>query len=280
MSRYLVALLSLFALGLAACVPEDPCRCVEEDGGGLFELDAFIPPDAGAADVHLDFDAAPAVDATRDAGPDAPWASLEVTPAILDFGSPCGDSAYDFTVRNMGTASTGRLAVEVTGSPFVLVGTDCVPGLGPGASCVVEVRAEFDWAPGSRGGVLRVHGEGVEASAALSVSFPSCDLILWGGPPIDFGSVAVGERSEARRATFRSTMLVVSEPIRIALSGRDSGDFEVVPSPDSCEDLALGSLQSCEVLVRFAPTARGARSAALRVVPMGAFGVGLAGKGE
>jgi hypothetical protein len=246
-------------------LPAELCTCAELDAG---PVDAARTPDAPAEFDAASIDAAPIADAppdaTNDAGTDAVIVQLEILPRSLDFGSPCSDTSHDFTIRNEGTLHSGPLTVDVLGDQFTLVGTDCLRGLAPGADCLAEVRATYS-TPGSHEGSLRARSASHEANAPLTAAHLSCDAILWGGPPIELGSVAVGARSEPSSTTISSTVPGPTAPLRVVIVGSNPGDFEVVPVPDSCVGLVLSNGQRCEVTVRFSPTAPGPRSAVLRV---------------
>ena len=79
---------------------------------------------------------------------------------------------------------------------------------------------------------------------------------------VDFGTQAVGSPSAPQTVTLSSTgtaPLVVSD---VTVAGPDASDFAIVA--DDCAGATLAPSESCDVSVRFTPSAVGSRAATLR----------------
>jgi hypothetical protein len=84
---------------------------------------------------------------------------------------------------------------------------------------------------------------------------------------LDFGTVTIGD-SASRTATAQHVGFGPLGVAGVQLGGADAGDFAVVQ--DDCTDQRLHSEGSCQVAVRFTPTAAGERRAELAIAHTGA----------
>jgi len=189
-----------------------------------------------------------------------------VSPALWDFGSvPVGASSNpkSFTISNatsqpvpigpaLGSATVG----------FTITTNNCTSPLNPGASCNVTVSftartlgSAFDTLmpiPGKPGASLI--GGGL-LSGKVQVS-PSS---------LDFGDLPVGQMSAPRTIELRNETDATAFPAPII---QGSADF-VLGNVGQCLSLVIG--QTCTVVVTYAPTSVGAKTATL-VTGLGAAG--------
>jgi hypothetical protein len=231
---------------------------------GLNNCPGVLPAGAGC-DVSVTF--APSPDSHGGgemiAGPGGRGTSLGATvvvphvtysPPSRDFGNvPVGTSVLQtFTVT---TDTTIRISDSVSPRPFRLTTTGtCGSSLVAGQSCTIEVRFTPNVAGpitgeleiGSFMPVASLSGTGV-ASGAVALS-PASN---------NFGAVAVGQ---SRDFTFTLNNTTASdffpEP---SFGGNNFAEFQQVGG--TCGTLLANS--SCTMIVRFSPTAAGARNATM-----------------
>ena len=169
-----------------------------------------------------------------------------------------------FVVTNSGTASMTLGELELGGEDpgeFELGVGDCSGAtLEPGEECTVEVA----FAPTSATGfsaTLLVPGEAPTASVGLE-GLGVQPEISSSPTSVDFGSQQVGVGAGPTEAV--SVVNSGSAPLEIAtvaLAGTDAGDFAV--ASDECSGVTLTPAGECTVVLAFAPTATGERSAVL-----------------
>jgi HYDIN/CFA65/VesB family protein len=176
----------------------------------------------------------------------------------------------DITITNTGDLPGGFFVAIVSGGDvgsFRVLHEDCTGALiNPSASCTAEVRFQPDDA-GAKAATLtfvggqgepfqmRLTGEGVDPRVSLT---PASH---------DFGRLQVGDTGQAQPFELRNDGDV---PLRVggaSIVGDDTDQFRL--AGDECTDVTLAAGASCQVRVRFAPEARGARSARLRLLADG-----------
>jgi len=164
------------------------------------------------------------------------------------------------TLTNIGSAALPLLAPTITGinAADFLKTTTCGTTLAAAASCTISVKFKPK-AAGFRTALLNVKytGVGSPQSVALSgigVTPPSASLLPASLP---FPSELVGTTSAAQTATLTNTGTLTVSISKIA-----------VPAPfhqtNNCP-AALAAATSCQILVTFAPTTRGAVTGKLSV---------------
>jgi hypothetical protein len=99
--------------------------------------------------------------------------------------------------------------------------------------------------------LVSLQGEGISPQLSIDPS------------PFDFGSFAPGSRSPQQAFAVEDTGSSAATIGAVALSGADSGQFQI--TADACSSAALGPGDRCEIGVVFAPTSSGAKSATLAV---------------
>src|SRR5262249_47783832 len=99
---------------------------------------------------------------------------------------------------------------------------------------------------------MQLTGTGVDPRASLSPD------------SFDFGRLAVGATSKAQSFELTNNGDIPLQVNGASIVGDDADQFRL--AGDGCTDATLATGQSCQVFVRFAPDARGARSARLRLL--------------
>ena len=268
----------------------------------------FVSP----TDLHLGA-GSPAVDAGAGAPPDLPATDLDGNPrvvgAAVDLGvyesqtpaPPPPAATFDPANVDFGTLPGSRHVVEAAvtlsntgGSPLAVtaaatnggvfsVEADACSGitLGPADSCIVQVGFLPVGAGVAHGTLNVTDGLGTQ-------SVPLTGTVISGGASgtpviIDFGSVRVGERSQAATATVTNTGNADLNVGNLSLTGSNSGDFVILKGRrTTCAYARLPVGATCTVQLAFRPTATGARSALLLVAsddPVSPVGVFLTGTG-
>lgn len=189
------------------------------------------------------------------------------------------------TVTNTGNADLvlGPSAVSVIGGnagDFDIDLDGCSnQNIAPSATCDVDVTFTPS-ATGPRSSNLRfvtnaasspddvaLTGTGVNANApAFSVAPPS----------FDFGNVRVGTNSAPETFTVTNTGNgdLVFGPSAVTITTGNAGDFAIVS--DTCSDDTIAPAATCEVEVRFTPTATGVRSSQVQFISNAASSPDLA----
>ena len=277
-----------FALAGGTCVAGSTILAA---GSSCTVLVEFAPTSLGTKLVLLSVSATPGGIATSTlTGNGAGSAELTVRPETKDFGAiAIGDSSLpvSFTVTNPG-AKTGPLDIALTGADaaqFALApGGTCVDGstiLADGSSCTVLV----EFAPttlGAKSVSLTVSASpGGTATAALTGNGTGPATLTVTPETKDFGTIPIGDGSLPFSFTVTNSGAKTG-PLDIALAGADAAQFALTPS-GTCVDgsTILENGASCTVLVEFAPTSLGAKSASLTVSasPGGTAAATLTGNG-
>ena len=226
------------------------------------------------------------------AGVPVPAPQVSLTPALLDFGTQTVGGIYParrIHLANTGTADLAIAAIVVEGACYANVSAAaCPPVLSAGASCDVDI-AFAPAAAASYAAAMRVSSNasgsphttqlrGVGTAAAVPV-------LNWAPAvtALDFGTVSAGSLSPVQSVTLKNlgpggVNLTVLNAI-----GIDASSFSVVGG--TCVvGASLFEGQTCQVDLRFAPGASGAKTASLQVASTGSFppaltlsGLGLAG---
>jgi hypothetical protein len=190
-------------------------------------------------------------------------AALAISPAAMDFGTILlGGAPSDrmFAVTNTGGALASMLMTGASGPGFTLLMNGCTAPLPPMATCSVVVR----FAPtmgGAHNGSLVVSGPGVMAAASLTGTGASPAGLAISPASHDFEVVTVGSVSPQIAPTVTNIGATPTPPLMTTLSGMNPMDFLVLS--DTCAGVALPPMASCQVVVRFRPTAPGPRNALL-----------------
>ncbi len=194
--------------------------------------------------------------------------AISVAPGFFDFGQQLvgGTSAPQaFVVTNSGTASMTLGEVELSGEdPGEFEqgrSTACSDAtLEPGEECTVVV-AFAPTSPNGFSATLLFPGEAPTTSVGLE-GLGVQPAISSSPTSVDFGSQQIG--AGAGTAEAINVVNSGSGPLEIgtvALAGTDPGEFAI--ESDECTGETLTPEGECTVVVAFAPTATGVRSAVL-----------------
>jgi hypothetical protein len=197
-------------------------------------------------------------------------AALVALPSSLNFGMINANSAPQtlaFDIRNTGMVPSGIPVLTVTGSPeFSLVNSNpCTAAIAANATCTVVVRVTPFASIGTKMAAVNINASPGTATAmtvnlnaqvitpsALTLSLASA----FGATPVSGIGV---NRVITVTNTGTTTTGVLTAP---AFSGANILDFTVVTNGCSA---ALPMNASCQITVKFAPTAAGSRSTNLSI---------------
>ena len=255
----------------------------------------FKPTVAGAASATLSASApgTPAAVLTLK-GLATGAASLGLAPSTLDFAGVVVNAVSGtktFTVTNTGQNATGALEVVKADSTSSVGGgsqfsytTTCAAALLPHATCAVVVT----FAPlqtGSASATITVRSVdrtvASQAGTLLGLGLATADLVLncgtatATGSPGVFADTVVGVASNPTTCTLTNTAATASGAITPTLTG----DFAI--TTDNCKTANLQNNTTCTMIVKFTPTAKGARTGSISVasVNSGSTNQQLSGNG-
>lgn len=260
----------------------DGCSGTTLPGGGECTIAVrFAPVASGARSATLRVSGTPGGVATSAlSGTGEVPAMFELRPTAADFGTvaaatmmpPGGESSpVNFTLRNVGEATSGAPTVTLRGADsthFTIAANGCSAPLAAAAECTITLRfrptslgtktarLEVVGAPGGTV-VSDITGVGITPSV-LSVN-PTTH---------NFGNVA---RTSTPVAAHEHTFIVTNggaEPVATlsqSITGAGASHFSIVAAGTTCAG-SLAGMSSCNIRVRFTPTALGELSASLDVV--------------
>ncbi len=196
--------------------------------------------------------------------------------AGLDFGSQqvsTTSAAQTVTVTNNGTAPLTVSAVTVAGSnagDFAADGTACTGApLAAGASCAIPVTFTPS-AVGPRAATLTIASDDPDSPSVTvpltgtGLAAPAGDVDLGaaaGG--LDFGAVEVGQSAASKTITVANQGNAALTLGAVTLGGADAGQFTFDAS--ACAGRSLPAGGSCAIVVGFAPTSLGAKTATVTI---------------
>jgi hypothetical protein len=199
-----------------------------------------------------------------------------VTPSSLAFGNVAVGSTglRTVTVGNTGNSPLVLGNPTVTGSPRFTVSANTCGTVQPGSTCAVTVRVA-PTAAGALTGTLTLPHNGIGGSSTVSLSATgTAPAVSLNPTSVGFGNVVVAQ-PQTRTVTITNTgtaNLTVGTPTI-------TGSTEFTLTGNTCGTMAPGV--PCTLTVRFAPTARAARTGTL-TIPHNAGGpstVALTGTG-
>ena len=235
---------------------------------------SFSPLDGGGESATLEIpsndpDTSVATVALQGSGREVP--RIAVDPESLDFGAvPIGNEASrSVSVTNEGGAglTIGQLGIGGTDIGVFAVQNDDCSGqtIAPGGSCLVSVAFSPD-SRGAKGATLVIPSDAVN-NTSLEVPLSGegtgePDIEVDPGS-LDFGTVAIGDASEA--ATFTLSNLGTADLLigELIVIGRDADQFVI--DQDGCSGATLPFGESCAVSLFFFPTTPGEKEGALRI---------------
>jgi Abnormal spindle-like microcephaly-assoc'd, ASPM-SPD-2-Hydin len=207
--------------------------------------------------------------------------TAKLSPTSLNFGTvtigfiSVGEAV---TLTNVGSGTLNIAGIAITGtnaSDFAET-NGCGPSLVAASSCSINVvfnprasgtrTAALTFTDSAAGSPQKVTLSGIGTTAKFSPT------------SLNFGSVAFGTTSSAKVVTLTNVGTAAFTIVTVAITGTNAGDF--VQTNTCGSSLSAGA--SCNISVKFKPTATGTRTAALSVADSAAGspqGVSLTGAG-
>ena len=198
------------------------------------------------------------------------------------------DTSLRFGLQLVGTESraqavtltnTGPITLDISsitaGGDFLQTNT-CGSSLPAGASCTVNVTFE-PTAKGTRPGKLTIIDNAPDSPQTVTLT-GMATIVQLSPRNLNFGDQKVGTTSSPRTVTLTNTASTPLNIQSVAILGANFGDFAQTTTCGS----SVPANGSCEIDVRFAPTATGTRQASMKVRDDGGGGaqrVKLAGTG-
>lgn len=207
---------------------------------------------------------------------------LRFEPGSFDFGlAPTneGGERTRLVLRNVGPAPA-QVGIETSGGSgaFSIGESDCWGATLPaGGTCSLQVNFRPS-ETGPYAGVVRANSAGVSFEAELTGR--GGQAVLSASPsPLDFGSAAVGSRSEPRTVTIENSGDLAGSFFIAVISGGDSASFQLIE--EDCTGTPVAPGGRCQAVVRFQPTGAGLRRATLSMFGNGEGGqqIALSGNG-
>jgi trimeric autotransporter adhesin len=190
--------------------------------------------------------------------------TAKLSPTSLNFGTVAigvTSAAKTVTLINVGTTTLTISGIAITGTnagDFAQTHT-CGTSLAASASCTISIKFK-PTASGTRTAALIVTDNAAGSPQQVPLSGIGTTAKL-SPTSLNFGSVTVGVTSAAKTVTLTNVGTTTLAISGIAITGTNAGDFSQTHTCGS--SLAAGA--SCTISVKFKPSARGARSAALGV---------------
>lgn len=222
-------------------------------------------------DLHLSFAGKPAADGGAPDGAIAPQLAFD-TDSPFDFGvvaigGPGG--AATFWLRNVGsTLALPDAPLLSSGSSwFSITANQCAGvALAPQQTCAITINVQPKSA-GTESAILEVTGSpGGAASLALKATGVVSGSLALSPDPIEAGAVRVGTgQSDVVATVTNSGDQITSGPLGFSLTGSDGPHFSIAEGGSCPAGQALAAHATCTIVVRFAPTSAGPKSATLFV---------------
>lgn len=197
-------------------------------------------------------------------------ARLSVVPGFQDFGSiTTGTSSgnISFTVTNEGDVATSAITDSFTapnGAEFSRISTTCTT-LAPGASCTIVVRFTPTTVGAKMSNLSVTAATGGTATASLIGAAVAPGNLSISPTPFAFADTTVGQVSTTQVFTVTNTGGSATGALGTALGGTDPSHFTVVAGSNGCQGVVLAPAGTCTIVLSFAPTTGGLKSATLAI---------------
>jgi hypothetical protein len=249
------------------------CETSSIPAGGSCALSVAFTPTTigsrtGALQIASDASSSPLVVDLSGTGIEADRTLPKITllPAALDFGTITAGSTSLLRVvlESTGTEPLAISAIDITGAGFSQSNSQsnqCPGSLPPGASCDIWI-AFAPQAAGLHAGVLSVGSNATDGAGTVPLSGTATPepepTIAFSRSTVSFGDQTLGISSNPQAILVSNPGDVPLDLVSIGVTG-DFG-FEGCATP-----LSLFAGESCELAVRFLPTAAGIRSGTISV---------------
>jgi len=253
----------------AFTIDSTTCGAALPGGGTCTIAVQFEPGSAATLTASLSATASPGGTATAALqGEGQATAALSINPTSANFGqTPIGvtSAGNTFTVTNTGQATSGTVAVSLSGtnaSYFTIASSTCAAALAPGGSCTVTVTFDSFYTGTDTASLTATATPGGSASASLTAQAITPAYYQIPNPP-NFGDVLVGASTPDQTLTVTDEGQQTTGTLHVALGGTDPEDYVI--DSDTCAGATVASGASCSIAVHFSPEHVGDRPATLTV---------------
>ena len=197
--------------------------------------------------------------------------ALDFSGSSLDIGKT--SAAMNVTVSNGNVAAVTLSKVEVTG-PFKVSANTCPVSsstIAMNANCAVSVTFAPTAAGMATGNLTLTTATGqvlVVSLKGLSTATASTPVLAWqtgGVTTLQFDSADVGKTSASKSVTLVNQGTSAVNFTALEADGNDKAQFMVTADSTCKVGTSLAQGASCQVVVAFAPTTAGSKSATLRI---------------
>ena len=249
------------------------------NSGDFAQTNTCVPSVAagGSCTINVTFDPAASgsrsgtLNVTDNAGNSPQTVSLTGTGAVpvtlstttLSFGAVLiGSSATApaVTLTNNQTVSLTNISISVTGAAFSQVNT-CGSGIGPGAHCTITVT----FAPttsGSQTGSVNISDSASNSPQTITLKGSGQLPVTLTPATLAFGTQSVGTTSAPETETVTNNQKVTLTITSITIAGANASNF--TQTATTCGS-TLSAGAKCTITLTFTPSAKGARSATLKL---------------
>jgi hypothetical protein len=189
---------------------------------------------------------------------------LAISPMAQSFTGQVGKTSLpvSFTVANVGDVPTSAVSVALDGADFIVTSNTCLPPLGMGAACTVQVAFK-PVSLGMKVGalfVLSANGtEGMPQSQLTGTALAATGLTVT-PDAATFMPTSAGSISAAKGFMVKNTGGSATAPLTVSVS---TGEFVI--TANTCAGASLPMNDTCSVAVAFAPSTSGGKVALLTV---------------
>ncbi len=210
--------------------------------------------------------------------------AVHLTPVGLSFSYQVVATAsvsQSVTLKNTGSAVLNFSGISVGGTNAADFGqtSTCGSSLAIGVTCTITVTFT-PAATGSRSASISISDDALDTPQTIALTGTGVtDPVVLSSISLTFTGQLIGSTSAAQNVVLMNQNSNPLSIASIAISGTNSGDFSQV---NNC-GATIAAEASCTIAVRFAPTAQGARNAAVTISDSSAESphmVSLAGTGQ
>lgn len=164
------------------------------------------------------------------------------------------------TLTNNQTVSLTNISISVTGAAFSQVNT-CGSSIGPGAHCTITVTFT-PTTSGSQTGSVNISDSASNSPQTISLKGSGVFPVTLTPATLAFGNETVGSTSAAKTETVTNNQKVALDITSITITGANASNF--TQTGTTCGS-TLSAGAKCTITLTFTPSAKGARSATLKL---------------
>ena len=169
-------------------------------------------------------------------------------------------TASPVTLTNNQSISLTNISISVTGAAFSQVNT-CGTSIGPGAKCTITVT----FAPkttGAQTGSVNISDSASNSPQTISLTGSGQLPVTLTPATLAFGTQTVGTTSAPKTATVTNNQKITLNITSITITGINASDFSETGT--TCGS-TLSAGAKCTITVTFTPSAKGSRTASLKL---------------